>query len=1125
MLKPIFKTPNSVVFSSPLTSPYQKISARNLRIKSSDLPEKFKFSGSVDSTPGEGLVSTQQIPLDWSKFENHTFFNSAEVNINVAFDTIINSFPFDGTESEIKDFQDSLTGFEKHIYDRFPKNVGYLRFQGNNKISINDIRGGENVDLSRVKDGSPALDPGAGSLSFQFKIFIPTITNQNMAIFQRLSGSDGYTLFVSSSASTSQADLHFYVSSGSASIYTSGSIQKGSWLDLCAQFNRKPGVNKLFLYNDGNLIASSSRVYEFSSFDTRGSQLLLGSGSSHSGTGFVFMPEQQLTGAMDDFKVYHKARTESEIKLKVSSSEYPASELKLFYKFNEPTGSYSQNSFILDSSGNGLHSSVTGFSQSNRLKIDGSPPTFEREEYNPVLFPDFSDLVSFNQDILSSGSLYDEKNPNLITKLVPRQYFDEGQIDSGFESVDGNIKNPYPQSGDTPRGSKLGAAQILSSLLYIWAKQFDEMKIFVDHFSKFESYDYVKQGSVADNFLQYQARNLGFELPKLFTTTNVDTLSYGDNIGADPGFGTESLTRIQSSVWRRIVASFPDIIRSKGTSYAVKSLIRAYGINPDTSLRLREYGGAYSGFIEGRINRRLEKSRLSVTGSWKIESPYLSGSRIEPGIPLPVGTIGLYGSSQESDGLFTSGSWTWESLYRYPVARNKNNPESLVRFYTTGSSGKSLLFNIVSEISSSSDPVMSNITLYGANSTSNSNPFSMRINGVPLYDGKDWYISFGRIEKTSDRSTWVLRAANSSNGEINSVFEVSSSVTCSQSSDIFSTISSAYNSSGSFFTIGTETVVPSSQFTSGAFPESSEGNFSGEISNIRFFSKGTEKIEFLERVRNIESVGVRDPSINYNFVTTESGSFERLRIDASMEQINKNSDSIGDIEIFDFSKNLLHLSGSGFSPLQTVIYGDDTFFSSLNPKFDERSSDNKVRIRSWSSEESVENWGGQVGPVYEVLKSEEPVDDLRFGIEISAVKGLNEDIISMFSDYQSIDNSIGSVSNFYDETYEDLETLMDIYYNRLNTKIDFRNIFLFSRWFEENISILVEQLLPANTKFLGTNFVIESHMLERSRVRYYWATSNLTPKERTDSEWNSEVPENNDWTKSDWQNYQASLEK
>ena len=48
----------------------------------------FKFD-----SPGTGIKSTQQIPLDWSKFENHTFFNSAQAKTNVAFETIFNSFP------------------------------------------------------------------------------------------------------------------------------------------------------------------------------------------------------------------------------------------------------------------------------------------------------------------------------------------------------------------------------------------------------------------------------------------------------------------------------------------------------------------------------------------------------------------------------------------------------------------------------------------------------------------------------------------------------------------------------------------------------------------------------------------------------------------------------------------------------------------------------------------------------------------------------------------------------------------------------------------------------------------------------------------------------------------------
>ena len=42
-----------------------------------------------------GLKSTQQLNVDWSLFENHTFFSSAEVKTNVAFDQIINGFPFD----------------------------------------------------------------------------------------------------------------------------------------------------------------------------------------------------------------------------------------------------------------------------------------------------------------------------------------------------------------------------------------------------------------------------------------------------------------------------------------------------------------------------------------------------------------------------------------------------------------------------------------------------------------------------------------------------------------------------------------------------------------------------------------------------------------------------------------------------------------------------------------------------------------------------------------------------------------------------------------------------------------------------------------------------------------------
>ena len=56
--------------------------------------------------PGSALKSTQQLNVDWSKFENHTFLNSAEMKVQAAFDKIINHFPFDGTSPDYQLFMD-----------------------------------------------------------------------------------------------------------------------------------------------------------------------------------------------------------------------------------------------------------------------------------------------------------------------------------------------------------------------------------------------------------------------------------------------------------------------------------------------------------------------------------------------------------------------------------------------------------------------------------------------------------------------------------------------------------------------------------------------------------------------------------------------------------------------------------------------------------------------------------------------------------------------------------------------------------------------------------------------------------------------------------------------------------
>jgi len=145
----------------------------------------------------------------------------------------------------------------------------------------------------------------------------------------------------------------------------------------------------------------------------------------------------------------------------------------------------------------------------------------------------------------------------------------------------------------------------------------------------------------------------------------------------------------------------------------------------------------------------------------------------------------------------------------------------------------------------------------------------------------------------------------------------------------------------------------------------------------------------------------------------------------------------------------------------------------------------KVRSRSFIEQSNVDAtpWA-QVAPLNEILKSEEPTDDVRFLIEFSLVDALNRDIVTMFSSFDSIDNAIGAPELAFSSDYPDIETLRNVYFNRISEKLNFGAFMEFYRWFDQSIGTFIEQLVPRKTLFRGTNFTIESHMLERFKVQY-----------------------------------------
>jgi hypothetical protein len=407
---------------------------------------------------------------------------------------------------------------------------------------------------------------------------------------------------------------------------------------------------------------------------------------------------------------------------------------------------------------------------------------------------------------------------------------------------------------------------------------------------------------------------------------------------------------------------------------------------------------------------------------------------------------------------------------------------------------------------SGSEPQIKLYARPGMNSSITDSPFlTMSIN-ADIFDGNHWNVSFGRFRaddpsdylienenlvKSYNSSSYFLRAARATRGNITEQFVTQSffQEANNKDDDSFCNNSSTRNASGSFVIIGSQSLNTGTGSLFGYLnstdtitdTDSRETSFNGLISQIRFWSKGLLEEEWREHVRNFKSLGVITPSSNFNFETVATGSWNRLRIDASTDQVTTSSNGSGEISIFDFSQNSYHLSGSGFESSSLVIKPETFFSSYISPKFDQASTSNKVRARSYQDYNIAKERNAKFGIVNQIALNEEPSDDVRFTIDFSIVDSLDQDIVNIFSTLEELDNILGSPELMFAPDYPGLEKMRKIYFNRLTEKIKLKSFFEFFKWFDRSIGDFISALLPRKTKFRGVNFIIESHMLERPK--------------------------------------------
>jgi len=1021
-----------------------------------------------------GIRSTQQLNVDWSNLSEHVFFNSARVKTNEAFKTIINKFPFDGTKKDYENFIDSLSGYQRYILNQFPYNFGYFFSNGSGFITTKDYSGVSDLEISTNKSGISVLNPtGSVDLSIENWIFLPTGSNSNEIILQKLSGSHGISLWASASTATNSCSIGMTINSGAYSLCLSNSIEKGLWNHICYVWNRADGENKIDFYLNGYKQNSSQKI-EIKDLNINNANLFIFSGSSFNNGGTTFTPTSIVTGGIDELRIWHKKLDEDFILNNNKRNIFQNIDLKLYYKFNEPENT--SRNIILDYSSNNLF----GTFQSRSFATSSygtSPVIYEQRELNPILFSNIESVSTLRSALLTTASLYDSENPSLITNLIPPHYFMEGQDQTDTGSEDGDIVDTI--SGSLPKTVELGSTQTLNSLLFATADFFDEIQIFIKEFGNLIHIDYDNNKIIQDYFLTFLAKKYGVSLPNFFSNSDIEQFLYGNNVDSNLSSNIGiSLKEIQNKIWRRILINANDILNSKGTRHSINLFLRSIGIEPYSFFKIKEYGGSIQRKLNSSYEVKQEQFNFLVFNSASaVTSSFLSTSRSEPGYPQILGS--------SADGFLTSGSWTYEGFYL--LTGSISTTQSLVRLSTfcTASNQEATLFNLSTDGNS--------LILKGLPNSSFSINQSMSLTltgSFNLFNNEPWYISFGRkradsiLNNSSLSSSYFVRVGKQLQGQIVEYYSKSVWYDDAQGSVNTNLLSNkptalSYTTGGLYLCFGsaslTSSLLSSSSFTS---------YFDGKLSQIKFWSKDITETEAIEHIRNPKSIGTDNPLINNQFERVQSGSFEKIRAIIDMDQVTSWSNSNGNINLIDFSQNSLNFIGYGFPTSSLLFEKKNIRFGSLATSFDEAITENKVRIRSLQTPLNFDNELIETAPVYELQMDEQPTDTTKVSIDFSPVNVLNDDIVNMFGSYEILNDILGDPSNLFATEYTDFETLRRLYFNRLTSPINLKAYFEFYKWFNSTLSSFITSLLSKNVKFKGINYIIQPHLLERSKIQY-----------------------------------------
>ena len=1032
-------------------------------------------------------------PIDFSDPANFVFYGSAELYYEAAIKRIYEDYPYDGSKAEQIDFEEKSSFLERWLFEnKYPKTTGHVEMGTTGNLTGTGFASTGTPEYIRVWGGLHT-DSASDSLDYQLSnsAKYDEVNNRNQnwncdfdkgATVEFWMQKDSFTAGRSevvldlwngkSSGDPERGRVLLYVLESAGEQKMVLRVEKGpsvfqdflnvasldftSWHQYSFSMFQNGSIFQVDFYIDGHLIRTINNSLTINSISGRMDGFI---GSLFGDFGIYGESDGKLQASMDEFRFWKTKRTSRQIKLNWfreigggANTDDNTSDLGVYLKFNEGiTGNTTIDSTVLDYSGRLANGTWIGYPGSAARSTDSAMTlSGYTEEPSPIIYSNHPDVAALEAEMTLSGSDYDSGRGQAFYRSLPNWLVEEDQLE-GEEN--------------------------LRKISHILSSYMDTLRVQIDSLNKLQDKQYISASYKASPFASELLKNKGFTTSEMFLSAEVfETFS---NIDYDHGQYDLNIDEIKNLIYTNIYNNLENIYNTKGTEKSIRNLIRCFGID-DELIKLNQYTDGGTQYLGDKYRTTSVKKKYINLN----DPSHFDGTMYQSGTLTFIS-----GASEASVAAFTmeadilvpykkkpaeNGYFGTPFLSASVMGFHEADPSDPADFtwQTTSTEARDLQVYLVRDSLNSDHAqfVLKNQseTIY-VTSSFIEDIYENEHYNVALRIKPETYPYAGNVTNASPNYDIELYAVSHNFDELKEEILLSASVDNVTGSEYLQAPKRIY--AGAHYQDFDVSVLQRTDLQFGRvsawldyLPNSSIQEHNKDVLNYGNNKSIDGSTAFAIDDFEIPSMELSILNWDFDTVTTSDGSGEFIIEDTT----SGSSDTI-----YGWVDNIIRREHDGKGenfPISSTSFLSNEFLYANKKQLPETSFNaNNIFIKG----DQEINFG-----------EDDDVSDNLFVLEKSPASIVSEEMLKLFSTTQEFSNLFGRHVDRYRIEYKDLARARQLFYQRVDTGLDFDKFFNYFKWIDQSISEMVNQLIPASVNFAGGVVdVIEPHILERDKYQ------------------------------------------